>query len=251
MPKQIIHGIGKGIFKSFKDPSKIITMTDMQDLTIESTSSSDDITGGNKLFPIASFKTDQSLTISGTNATFDLDMLPFLEGTKAVVGTKTLTDFLEVAIPEDGVITIDDTPIEGTVTVATKGFAVSASGEPAAGQYKVEAKTVTFNTADAGKVVTIVYDFKSTAEAVSHSVDETTKPEPFVFDYIFPIYDEDTQITHKGYFKVFKAQCTSGLSINVQHQAAFAPTFEASARDAKRADKKLWDLTIDGVSILD
>ena len=70
---------------------------------------------------------------------------------------------------------------------------------------------------------------------------------PFEAVYIFDIYDEDTQIVAKGTITIFKAQCTSGLKLDMQHQTAFAPEFSFSARDAKRADKKLWDFTVEEV----
>lgn len=246
MAKQIIHGIGKAIVRDFADATKIVTMADLQDLSIESSSSTDDITGGNKIFPIASFKTDQSLTVSATNATFAIEMMPYLEGTAPVTGVQEVSDFMEVAVPANGEVTLEETPTNVVVVGFTK---VTAEADLATGKFLVSAKKVTFDTADAGKVVNIVYDYNTSASAVTNSGTEKTMPKPFVFDYIFPIFDEDAQRTHKGFFKVYKAQCTAGLSISASHKGAFAPSFEASARDAKRADGKLWSLTIDGVVV--
>lgn len=245
MAKQIIHGIGRLILKDFKEPTKTIAYSDLQKFTVESTFSSDDITGGNKLFPIASFKKEQALNCSATNATFDAGIFPYLDGGDLTTGAKDMTDFIEVAIPADGVINLPVTP----TTISVAGF--KAGDATATGTYKLEAseKTVKFAEEDAGKVVVIVYDYKSTAEAISYGVTQKSMNKPFVAIYNFDIYDEDTQITHKGSITVYKAQCTSGLKLDLAHQTAFAPEFSFSARDAKRQDGKLWDFTIDGIAV--
>ena len=48
---------------------------------------------------------------------------------------------------------------------------------------------------------------------------------------------------------VYKTQCSSGFSIDPKHQTPVAPKFEAEAKDAQRADKKLWSLFIDGKEV--
>lgn len=242
MSVQILHGIGKAILRDFREPSKIISMTNMQDLSLESGFSTDDITGGNKMFPIASFKQEQTLNGSVTNATFDEGLLEYMDGADKTTGTATLSDVMEVAIPDSLKITLDVEP----TNVYVKGFEKGESAE--AGKFTVETSTITFAEADKGKVVELVYDYES-ATATEYSVTQTSMSKPFVFDYIFPIYDEDTQITHKGLIKIYKAQCTSGFTINPQHRTAFAPKFDFSARDAKRVDGKLWSLWIDGVAV--
>lgn len=243
MAKHIIHGIGRLILKDFEDQTKIIAYSDLQNFSLESNYSVEDITGGNKIAPIASFKQDQTIDCSATNATFDAGIIAYTDGASMTVGTKKLTDFIEVAIPEDGIVNLPVTP----VTVSVAGF---EAGEAAEGTYKldVESKTVTFAAADAGKIVTIVYTFNSSAQAAEYAMTQVSMPKPFVAEYVFDIYNEDAQITHRGYITVFKAQCTSGLKLDLQHRTAFAPEFSFSARDAKRQDGKLWDFTIDKVA---
>ena len=243
MAKMIIHGIGRLILKDFVDPSKVISYSDLQNFSVESTFSSDDITGGNKLFPIASFKKEQALNCSATNASFEAGIIPYLDGGALSTGAVALSDFIEVAIPEDGIVNLP----EAATAVTVNGF--TAGDAAAEGTYTHEGKTVTFAAADAGKTVVIVYDYNTSAEAMQYSVTQKSLNKPFKAIYNFDIYDEDTQITHKGSIVVYKAQCTSGLKLDLAHQTAFAPEFSFSARDAKRQDGKLWDFTIDGVSV--
>jgi hypothetical protein len=243
MAKHIIHGIGRLILKDFADPTKIIAYSDLQNFSLESNYTADDITGGNKIAPIASFKQDQTVDCSATNATFDEGIIAYTDGATLKTGVKTLTDFIEVAIPEDGIITLPVVP----TSVSVAGF--EASESVTAGAYKLAAdeKTVTFSAEDAGKVVVIVYSFNSTAEAIEYGVTQVSMPKPFIAEYVFDIYDENAQITHKCYITVFKAQCTSGLKLDLAHRTAFAPEFAFSARDPKRQDGKLWEFVLDKV----
>lgn len=246
--KQILHGVGRLILKDFADPTKVIAYSNLQQFTLESTFSADDITGGNKMFPIASFKTEQALNCTAKDATFDAGIIPYLDGGESKTGAVTLTDFVEVAIPSNKTVTL---PVETPTSVTVSGF-TKGSGEATEGQYIWEGsgKTITFADADVGKTVTVLYEYQSSANATQYGITQKSMSKPFVAIYNFDIYDEDTQITHKGSITVYKAQCTSGLNLDMSHQTAFAPEFSFSARDAKREDGKLWDFTIDSVTAM-
>ena len=149
MAKTILYGIGKAAMRDYVNPNKLIAFSDMQDLAVESSYSAEDITGGNKMFPIASFPKDKSLTISATNATFNWGLLEYLEGSEVKNGTDVImAGMMEVKIPVDGIVTLEHTPIENSVLVM--GF--EAGEEPAANVFKVEGSTVTFVANDAGKL---------------------------------------------------------------------------------------------------
>lgn len=245
MAKTILYGIGKAALRDYANPTKLIAMSDMQDLSVESTYSAEDITGGNKMFPIASFPKDKALNISATNATFNWSMLEYLEGSEIKTENVVMANMMEVKIPANGVVTLEHTPIENSVLVM--GF--EAGEEPAANVFKVEDKTVTFVANDAGKLANIFYQYNGSEKAISYGATQKTMAKPFIFDYTFPIYDEDTQITHYATLSVYKAKCTSGFSLDAAHQTAVTQKFEASAQDAQRLDGHLWDLAIDGVVV--
>lgn len=245
MAKTIVYGIGKAALRDYANPKKLIAMSDMQDLSVESTYSAEDITGGNKMFPIASFPKDKALNISATNATFSWNMLEYLEGSEVKTENVVMVGMMEVKIPADGVVELEHTPIADSVLVM--GF---ESGEsPAANVFTVSDKTVTFVANDAGKLANIFYQYNGSEKAVSYGVTQKTMAKPFIFDYTFPIYDEDTQITHYGTLSIYKAKCTSGFALDAAHQTAVTQKFEASAQDAQRLDGHLWDLAIDGVVV--
>lgn len=247
MAKQIIYGIGKAILRDFKNRKKVIGFADLQDLSVESSMSKEDITGGNKMFPIASFKTDQALTVSATSATFNPEMVEYLDGADVTTGAVARTGFKEVAIPETKEVELEKTPVEGTVII--NGYTLATDDSPIAKQYKIEAKKITFNEADVGDVIIIVYEYNSQETNTEYSVTQKSIAKPFEFNYIFDIYDEDSQISHEAELRIYKAQSTSGFSIDAQHRSPYAPKFEAEAKDAQRADGKLWSLFIDGIAV--
>lgn len=247
MAKKIIYGVGQAVLRKFADKSKIIGYTDLQDLSFESSFSKEDITGGNKLFPIASFKKDSSVKVSATNATFNSEMVSWMDGaTESVAGATTFPKLKEAVIVAGQGIVLDETPIEGSVVI--NGFTV-ATAVPTAGQFKVDAPTkkITFAPADAGKSIVIFYEYRSSVKTVGYTVTNGSLSTPFEFDYMFPVYDENTSVTHQCVIKVYKMTTTSGFSIDPKHQSPVAPKFEAEAKDPQRSDGHFWDFYIDEI----
>jgi hypothetical protein len=244
--KKILYGIGKAVLRDFTDTSKVIDYTDLQDVSFESSYSKEDITGGNKMFPIASFKKDTTVKLSATNATFHPEMIKYMDGASVTTGAVDVSGIKEVTVPEDGVVVLDDKPIDGTVFV--NGFTLGTA-TATKGTYIVaaETKTVTFAVDDAGASVVIVYKYKTSATAEAYSVTQKSMSKPFEFEYIFDVYDENTNVTHKCSIIIYKATTTSGFSIDPKHQSPIAPKFEAEAKDPLRTDGHLWDFIIDGV----
>lgn len=248
MAKKIIYGVGQAVLRKFADKSKIIGYTDLQDLSFESSFSKEDITGGNKLFPIASFKKDSSVKVSATNATFNSEMVSWMDGaTESVAGATTFPKLKEAVIVAGEGIVLDETPIEGSVVI--NGFTAATAAPTTAGQFKVDAvtKTITFADADAGKSIVIFYEYKSSAKTVGYTVTNGSLSTPFEFDYMFPVYDENTSVTHQCVIKVYKMTTTSGFSIDPKHQSPVAPKFEAEAKDPQRSDGHFWDFYIDEI----
>ena len=241
----ILHGVGRLILLDFQDNSKVISFSDLQQFTLESTFSSDDVTGGNKMFPIASFKTETALNFTAKNAKFDAGIIPYLDGGTVKSGKANMKDVKVVTIPADGKVSLGVT----ATSVAIEGFTKEATGTnaSAAGKFALSDGSVVFHTDDAGKEVAIVYEYESSENAVTTSITEKSMAKPFTAIYNFDIYDDDAQVAAKGSIIVYKAQATSGLNVDMSHQTAFAPEFKFSARDAKREDGKLWDFVYDEV----
>lgn len=249
--KKIIHGIGRAVLKDFTNPKKIIDYTDLQDLSFESSYSKEDITGGNKVVPIASFKKDTAVKVSATNATFHPEIIEYMDGASQATAAAQLPELKEVMIPApvgeatDCVITLKNTPVAKSVII--NGY--EEADTLAAGKFEVDVttKSVSFIAEDAGKQVVIYYEYMSSKDTVNYSVSQDSMSKPFEFDYIFDIYDENTQVTHNCVIKVYKMQTTSGFKIDPKHQSPVAPVFEAEAKDPMRTDGHMWDFFMDSV----
>lgn len=249
MAKHIIYGIGKMVLRDFRNPKTIIGFADLQDLSVESSFGKEDVTGGNKMFPIASFKKDQALKLSATNATFNQEMLTYMDGADKTVGAKTMTGFLEVRVPEGLTVTLPKTPIADSIVI--NGFTPVVTGTPTAKKFKADVltKEIDFNVADVGKSIIIVYEYTGSATTAEYSVGQKSMAKPFSAEYIFDIYDDDSQVVAEAMIKIYKAQCSSGFSLDTKHQGPHTPKFEAEAKDAQRIDGKLWSFFIDGVEV--
>lgn len=239
---QIIWGIGKGILTDFSDATKIIAFANMQDLSVSSTANEEDIVGGNKSFPIASFPTDKEITISVTNSDFDTSMLEYSDGATFTTPSSApnMKYYYEFLIPVGGEVTLPKTPVTDSVKVI--GFAVVPT-TLATGKFTISGTALAFFPADAGKLARVQFEYAPTTLTVDYyEMFETSVAKPFAFTYLFPVYNTANAIVANGQLDIYKAKMTSGSNFEWSHRTASAPTFEAKALDPQRPDKKLWDI---------
>lgn len=245
---QIIWGIGKGILADFTDASKLIAFANMQDLTVTSSASEEDITGGNKQFPIASFPTDKEITVSVTNSDFDTSMIEYSDGathTEKTTGQPNMKYYYEFLIPATGAVTLPKTPVTDSVKII--GF-TEAESAPTTGEFSYTGTALTFAVADAGMLAKVLFEYLPTTQVDVYEMFETSIAKPFAFTYLFPVYDTDNNIVANGQLEIYKAKMTTGANFEWSHRTASAPTFEAKALDPQRPDKKLWDIKYEEVT---
>ena len=92
----------------------------------------------------------------------------------------TIRKVEEVTVPEDGVVTLKDTP-SGDLTVMdgdNVDFTLAEVSPAATGEYSFTTDTVTFATVDAGKLVYIAYDV-ATTKAQKMSLETATNADTF------------------------------------------------------------------------
>lgn len=98
----------------------------------------------------------------------------------ATESTGTIRKIEEVTVPDDGVVTLKGTP-SGDLTVMdgdNVDFTMADVSPTATGEYSITADTVTFATADAGKLVYIAYDV-ATTKAQKMSLEASTNADVF------------------------------------------------------------------------
>lgn len=246
MAKQILYGVGKSILRSITDPTDILALSKLANVSVESTGNEDEIFGGDSPYAFASFPTDKAINVSAENATFDIKMLSFTQGAKITTGAVTMHDLMSVAIPEDLSIVLN----EGATNVVVLGYTLAESAEAlAAGEYFYDeaANTVTFADADIGDEVDIVFEYESSADAQTASNTEDAFAKPFTFIHRIPVYNDESVLVGQGQLIVYRAKANNSFTFDFERQTAFAPNIELRAMDAKRADGKLWDFTIDPI----
>ncbi|WP_270324972.1 hypothetical protein [[Eubacterium] hominis] len=236
-------GVCDVILRELIDRSNVHIFNELQKAAFESSFSAENVTGGNRMFPLTSWPKDKSVKLTFDNAACDVNMIHLTEGAITSKASKTLMKIMEVLIPTDGVITLDEVPTE----VLVEGFKVATADTPAKGEFKLGTadKTVTFAPADAGTSVKLVYSYNSGADSVTNTITEGTKGVPFEAFINENIYNENNEVVGTHNIHVYKMQCTTGTKIDTSHQTPTVESFEAEARDPKRTDKALWEETYD------
>lgn len=244
MAQRVLYGVGKSILRSISDPNEILALSKLVNVTIESSVNEDDLYGGDSPYPFVSFPTDRAITVTAENATFDIKMLSFAQGAELTTGVVTMHDVMNIAIPDECTVELH----EGAKNVVVLGFTkVDDSESLTAGQYVVESNVVTFAAEDVGKEVDIVYEYPSSDKAQTATNTEQTLSKPFTFIHRIPIYDDNSKIVGEGQLIIYRAKASNSFTFDFERQTAFTPNLELRALDAKRADGKLWDFTIDPV----
>lgn len=244
--KQILYGVGKCVLKDYLDSKEVIALSKLKDVAINFAGEEEAITGGDDPYPITYFPKDKTITISATNALFDMKLLNAAQGATITTGKVIMTEFIEADIPADGIITLDYTPIVSSIVI--NGFEeVNEEASLAEGKFFTDTANneVKFDVSDAKKGISGVYERESSETAETMSILKDTLAKPFTFIHRIPVYDENNNIVGQGQLTVYKCKASGNFDFNLQPQTAYAPKIDLKALDPKRPDKKLWDFTIE------
>lgn len=248
--KQILYGVGKSVLTDYVDPSKIVGLSKLKDIAINFSGDEEAVTGGDDPYPITYFPKDKAITITATNALFDMSMLNATQGASVTVGEIDMTEIIDHEIPAGGVLDLEHEPIADSVVI--NGFTeIDTDTTIASGEFYVDgvSKQIKFSEADTGEAIVGIYKRKSSANAETISVLKDTIAKPFTYVHRIPIYDDNNRIVAQGQLIIFKCRANNNFEFNLQPQTAFSPKLELKALDPKRTDKKLWDFTIDPVVV--
>ena len=244
---EILYGIGRSVIEPFSGTGDVIAAGELKDLNVSSTFSMEDVTGGNKMFPLASFPKDKSMKVSATNAKFSIPLLQYQDGVSVAGTANSLVDVLTFRIPSTS---FKLPKLALTDSVKINGFTVVAVAPTVAGTFQVTNATdttITVVAADVGKLVDIKYSFTAGANAKTYEAFQTSMQKPFKFTYVFDVYDDNNTKVYLANLVIYKALCTSGFTLDFAHQTASTQKFELEARDPQRLDEKLWDITFNPV----
>lgn len=244
---EILYGVGRSVIEPFSGTGDIIASGELKDANVSSSYSMEDVTGGNKMFPLASFLKDKTMKISATNAKFSITLIQYQDGVTKAATANAITDVLTFRIPSTS-FKLPKLAIAGSVSI--NGFTVVETAPAVAGTYQVTTATdttITVMATDVGKLIDVKYSFLSGANAKTYEAFQTSMQKPFKFTYIFDVYDDSNNKVYIANLVIYKAISTSGFTLDFAHQTASTQKFEAEARDPQRLDGKLWDITFDPI----
>lgn len=245
--KQILYGVGKSLLKKYSDPTSIIAMSELKDLTVSFSAEETEITGGDGMYPLAYFPTNKSITVNATNAVFDIKMLEMSQSTVSSTGAVTLTEIFSYEIPADGIVELPHVPNDGSLVI--NGFTEATGVESITkGKYMLVDDTLTFSTIDAMQTVAGYYERTSSAQATSISGLKDGMSQTATFVHRIPVYDDNNNVVGQGQLTIFKCKSDGNFEFNFAEKTAYAPAFSLKALDPKRVDNKLWDFVIDPIA---
>ena len=221
----------------------------LQTLNFAIETTSEDIFGGDALFPFDEVITGKNATITATTAEFDLKLLDITQGSK----TKTNTP-AKIYVFDEGCFIDNEEPsytveygdklVENTISIRFKdGTYLTELGEaPSAGEYKVGAGgVITFSEADKGKEVLIDYQYTVSDADVNHVL-TTSLPRPVRIIHVARFQMADG--TEGGIqTEIYKAKAQGTFNIDFARATASTHNLELKLLDPGRADKKAISFT--------
>lgn len=205
-----------------------------------------EIKGGQSAYALLSVLTEQQVNVTLTDAQFNGDMM-LLYGAKETVGKQDRAVFTDKhEIPSDGEVELQHTVKEGTLDVP--GFTLVTS-TPTEGQYTVSSAlgktTLTFNASDANKIIQPTYRVSEDGIAYDFLNDGT--PAKGAVTLQFPAYGEIDGVSGEigmVQIDIYSGSIVPTATIGGSYKTASTFSVEIKAEDAKRADKKVWNITL-------
>ncbi len=234
----VLYGIGTAYLLG-ADGKVQAKLGSLQNMTIEITSTIEDVFGGDSLFPIFNFIKEKGANFKFTNACFDLGVVAASQGVPENTGGIALGH-------EELTISEGSAQLAATSGVDVDSVMVMHNGESLKNVDSVAGATKSFTVTNGG-----VLEF-------SNDVTGTV-----VVDYVFNVTDGTTvdvlstsvpgyvQLRHESFPTelpdgrkavlttiVYKARCEGGLSLDYSRGEAVAPELSFKSVDPGRADKK-------------
>jgi hypothetical protein len=208
-------------------------------MTIEITSTIEDVFGGDSLFPIFNFIKEKGANFKFTNACFDLDVVAASQGVAATTGgvalgheTVTIASHAATLSVTSG-IDVDSVMVLNGDTVLTKVDSLSDTTN----SFTVTAAGVLTFSNDVTGSVTVDYIYSVTDGT---TVNVLTNSVPGYVQLRHESFPTDLPNGKKAVLTtvVYKARCEGSLSLDYSRGEAVAPELSFKSVDPGRADHK-------------
>ncbi len=217
----LLHGIGAGVLKSVTN--KIAEMTTSQSMKMDITATTEDVYGGDGLFPLYTYISKKEGNVEITNAEFKLSQVQIAQGTKITTGGKRN---YRVLLTKASKNLIDGASLTGVETIAV----IDPDGNDASKNVTVtETGGVTFGEGAAEGEYAVW--FKATdANSVRAEMLKNAMPEVATFNWMFTTEDSEG---NKYQIDIYarRVRADGELKIETERDKATAPSLKIKILD--------------------
>ena len=247
----VFYGVPEVIIRDFSTKATIARLMKAVDVTISLDFPSEDLYGGNDLFPFFTVDKERTGKVTMSNAEFDAALLDAAMGSTVTrAGTAEVLVVGEAkTIPSETTYTVELTnktnavALSENVRYAATGlpFTRVAAGSEAAGKYSIASGVMTFAVADKGLGILIDYKYTVTDGDVVSVLSNTLIPVVEIL-MVNTMKDKDGN-TIKETITIYKAKASGKMDIQQVRGKGSEHALEFSLLESGRSDKKMIDFS--------
>lgn len=234
----VLYGVGTAYMLS-ADGTVQAKLGSLQNMTIEITSTIEDVFGGDSLFPIFNFIKEKGANFKFTNACFDLDVMAASQGVSATSGGVAIKREEVTITSHSAQLSVTSGVDTSSVMVMKDGVALNKVDSVASGTngFTVTAAGALSFTNDVTGTVTVDY-LHSVTDGTT--VDVLTNSVPGYVQLRHESFPTELPNGRKAVLTtvVYKARCEGSLSLDYSRGEAVAPELSFKSVDPGRSDHK-------------
>lgn len=218
------------------DENNKLSLIHLQDMSLELTSSMENIFGGESNFSLYSYNTEKGAKVTFTNASWNIDIMNLTQGT---------ANDASASFFYDGTATVSSA---GTINIAHNGIDWDSAMIFDSDNTLVPIVSHTTDTGVQSCNVGTALEGKKLSLIYRYAADSGTGISTSLYTLGVPgfvtIYHKSKPMKQKNgriirlYTTIYKARCDGQLTLNFQHKNAFAPELAFDCVDPERDDGK-------------
>lgn len=216
----LLHGIGKGVLQTVS--GKVLEMTTSQSMSMQVTATTEDVYGGDSLFPIYSYLSQKEGTIEITEAEFKLSQLSIAQGTEvSASGNKRVSRVL---------VTNSDTTLPGGTYTGVEVITVVAPDGTSTDKVTVsDTGGLTFESGAQTGEHAVWFKYTDT-NAVKAEMLKNAMPEVASFNWLFTTEDQEGNKYQVDLY-ARRVRCSGEFNVETTRDSASTPTLSIKILD--------------------
>ena len=239
-----IEGSGRAVILN---DSGSLDLIHLQNMSLELSSTMEQIYGGESNFSLYSYQTDRGARVTFTNASMNINILNMVQGTQLDPKVVLFAEE-KLTVTSEGKVNFQKVPgtndqIDWNTVVASK---VSDGTRVEITRDATDPKVGNVATSLAGTQLDIFYTYVTAGNdaAVGTSIMTTSIPGYVtIYHRSKPMKQKNGRIV-RVYTTLFKCRADGSLTVNFEHKNAFAPELAFDVVDPERDDKRFMAFSI-------